>query len=546
VGYNHLNMKINGATGTPNYQIARAAGTVMGAIILSQLVGLGRNIVITWAFGTSAGYDAFVGASRITDLLFNLVAGGALASAFVPTFTGFLTHEDRAGAWRLASGVINLLFIVLVLISGLAAVFAPQLVRNVLFVLDRNFDPKQVQLTASLLRIMLPAVIIFGISGLVMGILNSHQVFWIPAVAPAMWSIGQIFGILFLPAGWGISRLAWGYVIGSLLHLVVQIPTLLRLAQRRFSLSLGLDNPAVREVIRLMGPRLLGVAVVQVNFIVNTIIAFSLPVGSVGGLNYAFGLMMMPEMAIAQAIAIAALPTFSAQVAMGRLEEMRASLAATLRGVLLLALPASLGLILLRQPLVALIYQRGTFTSESTVLVSSALLWYAAGLVGHSMVEVVVRAFFALHDTRTPVIVGVAAMSLNVGFSLAFTALFSRVGWIPLGGLALANSLATFLEMTGLLVLMRRRLKGLEGRSLLAGLGQATLAGVGMGLLLGGWTLVAGHLRLAVYAVGGIVLGGGGYAAILWLLRVPETRQVMRVARRQVARITSKAAGPKG
>lgn len=546
MGYNHLNMKINGATGTPNYQIARAAGTVMGAIILSQLVGLGRNIVITWAFGTSAGYDAFVGASRITDLLFNLVAGGALASAFVPTFTGFLTHEDRAGAWRLASGVINLLFIVLVLISGLAAVFAPQLVRNVLFVLDRNFDPKQVQLTASLLRIMLPAVIIFGISGLVMGILNSHQVFWIPAVAPAMWSIGQILGILFLPAGWGISRLAWGYVIGSLLHLVVQIPTLLRLAQRRFSFSLGLDNPAVREVIRLMGPRLLGVAVVQVNFIVNTIIAFSLPVGSVGGLNYAFGLMMMPEMAIAQAIAIAALPTFSAQVAMGRLEEMRTSLAATLRGVLLLALPASLGLILLRQPLVALIYQRGTFTSESTVLVSSALLWYAAGLVGHSMVEVVVRAFFALHDTRTPVIVGVAAMSLNVGFSLAFTALFSRVGWIPLGGLALANSLATFLEMTGLLVLMRRRLKGLEGRSLLAGLGQATLAGVGMGLLLGGWTLVAGHLRLAVYAVGGIVLGGGGYAAILWLLRVPETRQVMRVARRQVARITSKAAGPKG
>ena len=209
---------------------------------------------------------------------------------------------------------------------------------------------------------------------------------------------------------------------------------------------------------RLMAPRLLGVAVVQLNFWLNTFLASFQPEGSLAAITFAFPLMIMPEAAIAQSIAIAALPTFSAQVARGKLAEMRASLAATLRGVLFLAIPAAVGLILLRFPLVNMIYQRNAFDETSTQMVAWALLWYAAGLVGHSVVEIVSRSFYALHDTKTPVFVGVGAMGLNLGFSFLFSALFSRIGWMPHGGLALANSFATTLEMVLLLVLMRRRL----------------------------------------------------------------------------------------
>ena len=253
-----------------------------------------------------------------------------------------------------------------------------------------------------------------------------------------------------------------------MLHLLIQLPALFRLPARRYFPTLGLHFPAVREVARLMGPRLLGVAIVQLNFVVNTILATGQPVGSLSSIKYAWAVMTMPQVVIAQSIAIAALPTFSAQVARGELGNMRISLAATLRGVLLLSLPATFGLILLREPVIDLLFQHGEFTAQSTDMVAWALLWYTVGLVGHSVVEIVARAFYALHDTKTPVFVGVVAMSLNLVFSLAFSALFTWLGWMPHGGLALANSLATFLEMVGLLVFMRRRLGGLEGRRILS------------------------------------------------------------------------------
>jgi putative peptidoglycan lipid II flippase len=510
-------------------QIARAAGTVMLAFVFSNLAGLARDIVISHAFGTTDWMDAFVGASRISDLLFNLVAGGALASAFVPTFTGLLTRQNRAGAWRLAASVANLLLVVLTAASLAAAVFAPQLVRYVLFALDPTFNPAQVQLTVALLRIMLPGVVIFGLSGLVMGILNANQVFLIPALAPAMWSLGQIGTTLLFPESWGIYRLAAGYVLGAGLHLAVQLPALLRLPERRYHWTFGLENADVRRVVRLMGPRVFSAAVVQLNFIVNTMIAFSLPVGSASAINYAFKLMMMPQMAIAQSIAIAALPTFSAQAAQGKWTEMRSSLVATLRGILFLALPASIGLILLRGPIVALVYQRGQFSVESTQMVAWALLWYAAGLVGHSILEIVTRAFFALHDTRTPVLVSVGAMTLNILFSLWFSTLFRQAGWFPHGGLALGNSLATFLETIVLLVLLRRKLKGIEGLHLASGFGQALAAAGLMGLIVAAWLLVGNRLPVSLLALGGIAFGTAAYGLSVWFLKVPEARQAARM-----------------
>jgi putative peptidoglycan lipid II flippase len=519
---------------TANRRIARAAVTVMAAFIFSSLVGLAKGVVIAHAFGTSADLDSFNSANRITELLFNLVAGGALASAFIPTFSGFLTRDDRNGAWRLASAVVNLVLVVLITASILAAIFAPQIVRYVLFVLAPDVKVTQFDLTVTLLRTMLPSVAIFGVSGLLMGILNANQVFLVPAIAPAMYSLGIMLGTWLLAPTLGIQGLALGTVIGAVLHLLVQLPSAWRLKGRRYFLSLGRDNPAVKEVIRLMAPRLFGVAIVQLNFIVNTMIAMGQPAGSVSAITLAFTLMMMPEMAIAQSIAIASLPTFSDQVARDRRDEMRASLAAALRSILFLALPASIGLILLRRPLVAFLYQRGAFDAQSTELVAWALLFYAGGLVFHSVVEIVSRAFYALHDTRTPVLVGVGAMSLNVVLSFSLSSLFAFQGWMPHGGLALANSIATALEMTALLVLMRRRLNGLQDRQMWAGVAQALLATAVMGLAVFGWTMAARDQGVMFVAAGGVVLGGGVYALMGAIMRVPELTGLVRAIRRRI------------
>jgi putative peptidoglycan lipid II flippase len=510
-------------------QVARAAGAVMAAFVVSKLVSLASQVLITWAFGTSGALDAFYAANRIPDTLFNLIAGGALGSAFIPTFTGLLTKDQPAAAWKLASAVANLVLLVLSAASLLAALFARPIV---VYLLASGFadDPAQLELTVQLARIMLPSAAIFGLSGLVMGILNSRQVFLIPALTPAMYPLGLSLGAVaaLLVPGLGIQVLAWGVLLGALLHLGLQLPVLLRQGGQ-YSLTLGLHLPAVREVLRLMGPRLLGVAVVYLNFWVNTRLASAQPVGSVVGITLAFALMMMPQAAIAQSVAIAAMPTFSAQFARGQLAELRQTLAGSLRGVLLLAIPASLGLMVLRTPVTALLYQRGVFTAHSTDLVAWALLWYAAGLVGHCLLEVLVRAFYAQHDTKTPVLVGALAMSLNVALSFAFAAWFTRLGWAPHGGLALANSLATALETTALLVLLRRRLGGLGGRGVWVAAGQAALAAALMSAALWSWLAWSAGRPDWLVALGGLALGGGLYGLILYILRVPELHTLLNV-----------------
>lgn len=521
---------------TANRQIAHATVTVMIAFIISNVVGLARGVVITYAFGTSAQLDSFNAANRIAEMLFNLVAGGALGSAFIPMFTNFLAKEDREGAWRLASGVINLVFLVLIFISVLAWIFAPQIIRDGLFLLVPGSDPVQEALTIRLFRIMLPSVAVFGLSGLVMGILNAHQNFLIPSIAPAFYSLGMIIGTLFLPKDWGIERLAIGAVLGALLHLLVKLPLLFQLPGRAYHAILGLKDRAVIEVFKLMGPRLLGVAVVQLNFIVNTIIALGQPEGSVSAIALAFSLMLMPQMAVAQSAAIASLPTFSAQVALGKKDEMRKSLASTLRMILLLSLPAAIGLILLRYPLVRLLYQRGEFTTRSTEMVTWALLWYAVGLVGHGLVEILSRAFYALHDTRTPVTVGVITMGLNIGLSLAFSAWFARVGWMPHGGLALANSVATGLESLALLILIRRKLNGLEGAYVWRGLG-VSLAGTAlMAVAVMGTQSLLASRGLVMVLVGALGVGVVVYFGLLWIMRAPELMGLIAIVREKIKR----------
>jgi putative peptidoglycan lipid II flippase len=505
----------------------------MFAFILSNLIGLVRQILISRAFGTDTSIDAFYAASTYPDLIFSLVAGGALSSAFLPTFTGLLARDERAGAWKLAAAVTNLILVILIVLSILSAIFSLQIVK---YILAPAFSRDQQLLTASILRVLLIAPAIFGVSGLLMGILNAHQKFWLPALAPSMYWLGMIFGLIFLVPSMGVFGLAWGAVLGAGLHLVVQIPGLLQLPSPTYHFTLGLDNPSVHEVARLMGPRLLGVAVVQLNFVVNTMIASGLTVGSLSAIKYAWQIMTMPQVVIAQAIAIAALPTFSAQAAKNQTDEMRSSLAATLRGVILLSLPATIGLILLREPIIAALFQRGEFDARSTQMVSWALLWYTAGLVGHSFVEILSRAFYALHDTKTPVIVGTMAMGLNVLFSFGFAWIFGQIGWMPHGGLALANSFATALEGTLLFILMRRRLNGIEGKSVADGAMRVIVASLAMGIGLWIWLLATGDMNLWVIALGGVALGGIIYIAVITILRVPEIQMLIGMVTRRLHR----------
>jgi len=524
--------RMDGARG----QIARAAALVLFAFIISNIVGLGHQLVTSHYFGTSAVLDSFNAANRLTELLFNLVAGGALGSAFIPMFTGMLTRKDLRGAWKLASGVINTVSIALVVIALLFWVFAPWVVQNVIYLLAPGTNIGQLDLTVRLLRIMLPTVVIFGISGLFMGILNAYQHFLVPALAPALYSLGIIGGAVIWHKSVGVESLAYGTLIGALLHLLVQVPSLLKLKDRTYTLNEGLRNSSVRRVIILMLPRLVGAGVVQLNFVVNTMIALGLEAGSTAALGFAFILFMMPQRMIAQSAGIASLPTLSAQAELKQFDAMRGTLASILRGILLLAIPSTLGLILIRYPLVQVLLERGEFNARSTQMVAWGLMWYAAGLVGHCLVEVLSRAFYALHDTRTPVGVGVGAMGLNIGLSFLLSAWFRSIGLFGLGGLALANSLATAIESVILILILKKRLDGLSGRWILDASWKAVLGSVLMGAaIVTVSNLFAGRALMTLLI--GILAGVMVYGVAMYLLKVPEFRQILNALKRKLANL---------
>jgi len=511
---------VTNSNSTANRQIARAAGTVMFAILLGQITGLARGIIVANVFGASLELDSFYAANRVSETLFLLVAGGALGSAFIPTFTGLLAKDKKLSAWKLASALANAVTLTLSLLAALIALFAPQVVRYALAP-GLASNPELFALTISLLRIQLISSVLFGLGGLIVGILNAHQIFLIPALTPAMYQIGIIFGAIVLAPSMGIYGLAWGVVIGAGMYLLIQIPSLLK-QRGAYTFSLGLHDANTKQVILLMGPRLLGVAVVQLNFWVNTWLASKMTEGSVTGLYYGFSLMLMAQAAIAQSVAIAAMPTFSAQHALGKVDEMRASLAASLRG-----LPASVGLMILREPLISFLYQRGEFDEQDVQLVAWSLLWYAAGLVGHSIMEVLTRAFYAQQDTKTPVLIGAVAMGLNVIFSFTFSSLFTQIGWLALGGLALANSLATALEAVTLFIFMRRRLNGIEGKSIADGAWRVGLSALGMAIGLSFWIQLSGSWTRWLVTLGGVAIGGVVYFAGTVLLKVPEIKTVI-------------------
>ena len=520
-----------------NTQILRAAAVVVVGFLASGLLGLVRTAAFSATFGTSELLDSFYAAQRIPETLFVLVAGGALGSSFIPVFTRFLNQGDQAGAWRLASAVMSCATGLAALLALVIGIFAPSLIP----ILAPEATPSMQALTIDLTRLMLVTVVIFSISGLLMGILNAQQMFTLPALALAFNNLGQIFGALvlvrLLPDESKVYGLAFGAILGSVLHLAVQLPGL-----RRSGAKLAfLPNPRVPgviEVLTLMLPRVLGLAVVQINFLVNLSLTSGMVVGSYTALNTAWGLMFFALGVIAQSVGTAVFPSLSALAAKGDMDGFKDRLAGALRSVLFLSFPATLGLITLGQVGISVLLQYGAWTPESTAATAWALSFFAIGIAGHSLLEVLSRAFYALADTRTPVAVGVASMIANIVLSLILIRLIGDPTSLSRGsfaGLALANSLATLLEGAALWLILRRRIGGLKDRFVLDGAARSLAAALGMGALVAVfvWALDGvGVGRLITALIAGAV-GVGTFFALALVLRLDEARTIPRLLLRR-------------
>ncbi len=523
----------------------RAALVVAGGLVLSNFTGFLARILIARAFGTGADNDAFRAAFRIPDLLYTLLAGGALGSAFIPTFATYLATGQGQRAWTLARAVALRVLLVLAAVALVVAILAPFIMRAGIV---PGFAPDQADLTAVLMRIMLISTVIFSVSGLLMGILQSNGTFLAAALAPSFYNVGMIIGATLLNK-FGIYGLAIGVVIGALLHLFVQLPALRRVLRETTTDDRPLttdDESAVvggrssvvtsdvAQILRMMGPRVLGLGAVQVNFIVNTRIASQMQTGAVSALDTAFAIMILPLAAIAQSIGTALFPEISKHAARGDKSAFSQAVTKALNVILALSAPAALGLAMLGEPLIRILFERGAFTAQSTQFVAVALAWFALGLIAHAALEVIARAFYALKDSTRPALLSVLSMVLNVPLSLILARLFEQWGWLPFGGLALAMSASTIIEVVLLFVLLTRRAPEVGLRPTAIALLKALLATAVMGLAIWGWQRVVGQGDGA--ALGAILIAAVVYFGAASLLKLEAIQMLRELVLRRLGR----------
>ncbi len=524
-------------------QIARAALVTLIGFLASGALGFVRVLIVSRQFGTSEALDAFYAAQQIPELIFVLVAGGALGSSFIPIYAQ-RRETDPAEAWRLASAVMTLAALAAAVLGGLVILIAPWLVGSVLL---REASSEVQALTIDLMRLMMVTPVIFSLSGLTMGILQSHGLFLLPALAISMNNVGIMIGaLLFAPAlppasgaaqvgASNVYGLAYGAILSAVLHLVVQLPGLWQVRARLRPLP-DSRSPGVARVLALMGPRVLGLAVVQVNFLVNIVLTAPMVEGSYTALRTAFTLMFFALGVIAQSVGSAVFPTLAALAAANDMPGYKHRLAAAMRSVLFLSFPATVVLVIMAQPVVAL-FEGGEWTAVSTRAAAWALAFYALGVAGFSLLEVLSRAFYALADTWTPVRIGMAAMVANIFLSVIFARLIGSPDSLEngaFGGLALANALTTLLEGVTLWWLLRRRIGNLNDRRILSGAGRSLAAALVMGLALAGVMAVLDNQHPLLVLVAGAVIGGAAFFGAALLLGLDEARTVPRLVLRRV------------
>lgn len=459
-------------------RLAKSAGVIGLATMASRVLGLMRETVLAAVFGAGMQMDAFNVAFRIPNLLRDLFAEGAMTAAFVPTFTRTLTGQGREAAWRLGSLVMNVLLILTTGAVLLGMVFADEITR--LLAPEFAEIPGKLALTTDLTRIMLPFLTMLAVAAAMMGMLNSMRRFFMPSLSPAMFNVASIFSALaiapVMPA-FGLQPIvgiAIGTLLGGLGQIALQWPSLRR-EGFRYAPVISFRDPGVREILHLMGPATLGVAAVQINVAVNTFLATSQEQGAVSWLQYAFRLMYLPIGIFGVSIATASLPDISRQASDGDLRGVRDTVSRGLRMMLMLNVPATIGLIVLAEPIVALIYERGRFLPADTAATAAALMFYAPGLIGYSAVKIASPTFYSMRDSRTPVTISV----LSVGLNLVLNLILVQV--LGFRGLALGTATAAVVNAVVLLWLLRARLGGLDGRRVALSLLKISLASATMG-----------------------------------------------------------------
>jgi putative peptidoglycan lipid II flippase len=522
-------------------RIARSTLIVMFAFGLAKVVSLLQTFIIAQTFGVSRDLDTYVAADSVSGIIFTLISGGALTYAFIPIFSGFLVRDSKEEAWRLASNILNVVFLFSLVISVIIFIFAVPIAS----VVAPGFEPAAQEQTANLLRILLLSTIILSISGIITGILQSHNHFLAPALAPVMLDLGILFGVVFLIKPLGIYGIAWGTVLGMMLHLAVQLPTLIRLRPRWYP-SLGLNSSTLWRVFRLMLPRIAGLGLFLVNFQIAINIASRMSEGAVSAFSWGWRLMQIPETLIGTAMGTVIFPTLAALSELKDENGKRDAMSGALRFILIAAIPSAIGLVLVGHTGLSLLEGRA-FDSAATELVYSTLRFFSLGLVVHSVLEVVARSFYADKDTYTPLWAALAGAAVNLTLSLLLTGMsvgdfLSNTGTLDsanVGYLALANSAGFGFEVLLLLWLLHRRWNGIGANALARTSVKTLVASLIMALALllldAGWRAVGlsgrGMALTVVELALQVGIGGVVFVAAAWILKIDEVKTVINILR---------------
>lgn len=517
--------------GLDNELVTKAAGVVGAATLFSRVLGYVRDMVIASFFGAGMVSDAFIVAFRIPNMLRRLFGEGSLSIAFVPVFTDTLNHKGWDEAQQLALGSLRILFLGLVAASAVAVFMAPALVH--LLAYGFTEDPEKYTLCIQLTRIMLPYSIFIGMVALCMGILNVLGHFAAPALAPFLLNASMIGTVMIF--SWispsmttRVIGLSIGVLIGGVLQFGLQIPFLIKKGIYLWR-SVPIWHPAMKQILRLFGPTLFGAGVYQINNLVICLLGSLLPQGSVSYLYYADRLVQFPLGVFAIAMATAVLPTLSHQASMGQLAALRGTFTHAVQLIFFITLPSMVGLIVLREPIVAVLFQRGAFNNQTAQLTASALLYYGIGLWAFSAVRILINTFYALKDTRTPAKLAVVAIAANIVLGAVLMRTMSH------NGLALALSLASMLHLGLLAVALRNKIGGIQWRALARSSGRSGLFALIMGAVV--WTtadIMIDQQNQDIWAVLTgvficIITGIAAFSGLAYLFNAPELKFVKKL-----------------
>lgn len=495
------------------------------ASLVSRLFGLLRDRSLAAHFGAGDVLDAYFAAFKIPDFIFNLLILGALSSVFIPIFTEYIQKNGKEDAWSFVNTLINLGVTVLAGLLLLIAIFAPILS----YVIVPGFDDAKREMTVNLLRVMLLSPLFFGLSNLAGGILNSFKNFIVYAIAPILYNLGIIVGILWLVPRFGYMGLAYGVVLGAFLHMLIQIPSVFALGYK-YRVYFNLQHPALRRMAILLVPRVLGIASQQISIVVNTIIASTLAVGSITVLNFGDNLASLPISIFGISFAVAVFPTLTEKYTLQRLDEFKQDVVRTLRQILFLILPTMMLYWLLRAQIVRLVLGAGQFGWEDTRFTVSVLAFLVFGMWAQAIIPLLARSFYALQDTKTPFLTGLAALGVNL------LGVWLLIGRYHVVGLAMAIALSAMANAVILFLILQKRLGKLPLRDLTAVITRLILGSTVMGLAGYGalqvmsW-IINTHTFVGLLAqtIVALIVATLVYLVMMRQLKVPEMELVSRL-----------------